>query len=99
LAQRRLHGTQAFVFPPPKKKKSALKIKGLHTATEVLIGLVQLSKISFWVNQLKQNNWELSALLNIYASGCKYLFASHLFAISLTSALCDAPPEPSVSSS
>lgn len=88
-----------IVSPPLPAKKCTLNIKGLSTATEVLIGLVQFSKISFCVNQLKQNNWKLSALLNIYASGCKYLFTYHLFAISLTSALCEAPCEPSFSSS
>lgn len=56
-------------------------IKDLCWATEVLIGQVQLLKIRFYGNQLKQYNWALSALLNIYTSWCKYLFTYHLFAI------------------
>lgn len=57
-------------------------IKDLRWATEVLIGQVQLSKIHFYGNQLKQDNWALSALLNIYTSRCKYLFTYRVFAIS-----------------
>lgn len=67
--------------------KCTLMIKDLCWATEVLIGQVQLSKIRFYGNQLKQDNWALSALLNIYTSGCKYLFTYHLFAIFFLSCL------------
>lgn len=74
--------------------KSTLKMKGLSWATEVLIGQVQLSKIIFYMNLLKQVNWELSALLNIYASRCKYLFTCHLFAMFITSTLCKATHKP-----
>lgn len=88
---------EEFISPTHKEvitqrlvPKSTLKIKDLSWATEVLIGQIQLSKISFYVNQLKQDNWEMSALLNIYTSWCKYLFTYHLFAIFITSSLCKA---------
>lgn len=88
-----LQGTKVWL-PGDLSPQNTLKIKGLSWATEVLIGQVQLSTISFCVNQLKQNNWELSALLNIYTSRCKYLFTYHLLAIFSTSAVCRTTQKP-----
>ena len=88
---------EEFISPTYKGRlvpKSSLKIKDLSWVTKVLIDQGWLSKISFYVNQLKQDNWKLSALLNIYNSWCKYLFTYHLFAIFITSSLCKAAHKP-----
>lgn len=88
---------EEFISPTYKGRlvpKSTPRIKDLSWATKVLVDQVRLSKIRFYVNQLKQDNWELSALLNIYTSWCKYLFTYHLFAIFITSALCKAAHKP-----
>ena len=81
---------EEFISPTYRGRlvpKSTLKIKALSWVTKVLIDRGWLPKISFNVDQLKQDNWKLSALLNIYISWCKYLFTYHLFAIFITSSL------------